>query len=65
MKKPSRFFQANGFLAFLAFKVALKVSFDLEFEICDLCSLCKPIVSHLYSCFGLLFELSQKKKKNV
>ena len=29
---------------------------------CGLCSLCKPIVSHLYSCFGLLFELSQKKK---
>ena len=41
-----------------------KVNYDLEFEIYGLCSLCKSILSHLYSCFGLLFELC-KKKKNV
>ena len=40
---------------------ALKVNNDLEFEIFSLSSPYKPILSHLNSCFGLFFELSQKK----
>ena len=53
---------ANGFVAFLALKVsdangfvaflALKVNYDLEFKVSGLCSLCKPLLSYLYSCFG-------------
>ena len=34
---------------------ALKVNNDLEFEIFSLSSPCKPILSHLNSCFGLFF----------
>ena len=37
-----------GFLAFLALKMALKVNYDLEFEISGLCVLCKTILSYLY-----------------
>ena len=37
-----------GFLAFLALKMALKVNYDLEFEISGHCFLCKTILSYLY-----------------
>ena len=47
-----------AFLAFLALKVALKVNYDLEFEIGGLCSLCKPILSYVYSCLGHVWQLS-------
>ena len=33
----TRFCDTNGFLAFLALKVALKVNYDFESEICGLC----------------------------
>ena len=35
-------------MAFSALKVALKVNYDLEFEITGLCSLCKSTLRYMY-----------------
>ena len=45
--------------------MALKVNDDLDFEILSISSLCQPILSHLYSCFGLFFELSEKMNGQI
>ena len=55
-------------MAFLVFKVAFKVNDDLEFQIGGLCSLCKPILSYLYRCFGHFRQLRlifRRKKPHV
>ena len=52
-------------MAFLAFKVAFKVNDDLEFEIGGLCSLCKPILSYLYSCFGHFWHNSEINSQKI
>ena len=45
--------------------MAFKVNDDLEFEIGGLCSLCKPILSYLYSCFGHFWHNSEINSQKI